>query len=68
MLRATPFVPFTVHLSNGRAMHVPHTDFAMLLQNGILFVNTEGDKVERIDPGHITSVESAETLGTAQPK
>ena len=25
--QATPFTPFTIHLADGRAFHIPHRDF-----------------------------------------
>jgi hypothetical protein len=27
VVQASPFVPFTLHMANGRSFHVPHPDF-----------------------------------------
>jgi hypothetical protein len=34
VLRAQPFQPFTIHLADGRQMHVPHRDFVSMTPNG----------------------------------
>jgi len=38
---ASPFVPFTIHLSDGRKFEIPHPDFFMLPPNSSLMVVTE---------------------------
>jgi hypothetical protein len=32
--RATPFRPFTIHMADGRASHVPHPDFLSMSPSG----------------------------------
>ena len=42
-LNATPFIPFTVHLSDGRFFHADHPDFATVLRNDrTMIINFEG--------------------------
>jgi hypothetical protein len=68
MLHAAPFVPFTVHVADGKSLMVKHPDFATLTQGGqLLFVNTVGDKFEWVDVSLVTRVESTDT-SHMQPK
>jgi hypothetical protein len=32
--KAQPFQPFTIHLADGRQMHVPHRDFVSMAPSG----------------------------------
>ncbi len=66
MLHAAPFVPFTVHVADGKAFTIQHPDFAALTQGGrMLFVSTEGDEFELIDVFLITRLQSSETQQAA---
>ena len=33
-MHAAPFQPFTIHVANGRSLHVPHPDFIAILGTG----------------------------------
>ena len=59
LMRDSPFVPFTVHRSDGKSFHIPHVDFAMLTPTGqTLYVAAQGEPVERINVAQITRVTS----------
>ena len=56
-LAAQPFRPFDVHTASGRAIHVPHPDFAWLTPNGRdLVIAGEDDGVELISVLHVTEL------------
>ena len=58
-LRAAPFVPFTVHLSDGAFFAIPHTDFAMLTPTGrTLYVALENAPVQTLNVDHIVRIGS----------
>ena len=48
---ATPFRPFTIHLADGRAYHVPHRDFLSYSPHGgrTIIVYGEGDSFSILD-------------------
>lgn len=59
-LRAEPFEPFVVQLTDGRRFEVPHGDFAALSPNGgelFVYRNTEGDSGIKLSTLLIASVE-----------
>ena len=59
LLHATPFVPFTVHVAEGKAILVQRPDYATLTQGGrMFFVNAKDDDFEWVDVFLITRVES----------
>ncbi len=59
LLHTTPFVPFTVHVADGKSIAVRHPDYATLTQGGrMFFVNTKDDDFEWVDVFLITRVES----------
>ena len=47
---------FTLSLSNGEKISVPHTDF-MIVGRSVVVVMNEEDKVTTIDAEHIVSIE-----------
>ena len=66
LLHAVPFVPFTVHVADGKSFEIRHPDFAALTQGGrLLFVSTEGDNFELIDVFLITRLQSMEPSPTS---
>ena len=52
----TPFKPFVIHVSDGRHLPVPAPDFIAVGQN-VVVVLGDGDRVNTLDPLHITGVE-----------
>jgi len=52
----TEFKPFTLHLTDGRKIPVPHPDF-IAVGRGIVVVVDENDVDQVIDGLHIVSVE-----------
>ena len=54
-----PFAPFTIHLADGRVLHVPHPDFVWLSKPGVFFFfHNERGSSERINPLLIESIDS----------
>lgn len=48
--RATPFRPFTIHMADGRAFHVPHPDFLSMSPTGrTVIVYQEEDEFSILD-------------------
>ena len=57
LLHRAPFEPFTVRLADGRAMPVPHPDFAHVLPKGRIFlVHAEVERFEIIDANLVVSL------------
>lgn len=55
---AVPFQPFTIHLPNGRQLHVPHRDFLSVSPNGrIATIYHEDDTASIIDVLLVTELE-----------
>jgi hypothetical protein len=52
------FRPFVLHLSDGRHLAVPHSDFVAVGRNVVVVIG-EDDVSRTIDPLHIVSVEEA---------
>ena len=50
------FKPFTIHLSDGRKIPIPHPDF-IAVGRGLLVVLDENDVDQVVDGLHIVSVE-----------
>jgi hypothetical protein len=58
-LRAAPFVPFTIHMADGKAFTVEHPDFATLSQaGGVLVINIGGDRFAWVDLSLATRIEA----------
>lgn len=56
--QAVPFQPFTIHLPNGRQLHVPHRDFLSVSPTGrIATVYHEDDTASVIDVLLVTELE-----------
>ena len=51
LLRNMPFVPFDLHLANGKVVHVQHPDFASLEPAGRVLIvwRQNGEGFEMID-------------------
>lgn len=61
MLSRRPFVPFVMHLADGRAIPIRHPDMLVLSPNGATaetFLNFETKEVIPLD--RVTSVESSD--------
>jgi hypothetical protein len=56
--QAQPFVPFTIHLADGRAVHVPHREFLSHSPSGrTIIVNHADDTFSIIDLLLVTELE-----------
>ena len=64
--KAQPFQPFTVHLADGRLMHVTHRDFASMSPSGrTVIVHQPDDNFEIIDLLLVVSLEAWPPVGSA---
>jgi hypothetical protein len=55
---AQPFRPFTIHTTDGRAVHVPHSDFMSFSQTGrTAHVHGENDSYVVLDTRLVTQIE-----------
>jgi len=59
LLEATPFRPFTVHLPGGKALSIPHTDFAALSPTGrtLIVFRRDDEAFDILDVPLITRIE-----------
>jgi hypothetical protein len=67
LLHAAPFIPFTIHLADGRALRVQHPDFvavALAVPN-ITVAEPEGERVHTIAEFHITGLAEDRTVASA---
>lgn len=56
-LRAQPFRAFTVHVTDGTAVHIHHHDYAWLLPSGgELHIEDSAGKVHLIDTAQIAQI------------
>ena len=66
---ATPFVPFRVHMANGKSVDVPHPEFMHLSPRGSrLIVDKPDDTFEIIDVSLVTSVEMLPQNGSPRSR
>ena len=57
-LHAQPFKPFSLRLTDGTLVPVPHPDFMVLSQGGrTAIVSTEGEKFSIVDLGLVITLE-----------
>ncbi|MBI4623975.1 MAG: hypothetical protein HY736_12260 [Verrucomicrobia bacterium] len=54
--------PFTLRLSDGRRLPVPHPDFIAVGQR-VIYVIGKNDTTSRIDPLHVVSIEEGTAHG-----
>jgi hypothetical protein len=62
-IRAAPFRPFTLHLADGRAISVPHSEFAAMMSHGrtVLVVDpVNQERLEYVDVGLVLSISTQE--------
>jgi hypothetical protein len=60
-----PFVPFVLHLADGRQFQIPHPEFMWVAPNGRrLTLEAPDGNMEIIDPLMVTSI----TVPAAQPR
>jgi hypothetical protein len=63
-LNAQPFKPFSLRLTDGSRVRVPHPDFIVVSQGGrTAIVNTEGEQFSIVDLSLVTAIELGSTNG-----
>lgn len=55
-LNKVPFVPFDLHLDNGRTIHVRHTDFVLFSESKRTAVIAEGERFHIVDVEHVSAI------------
>jgi hypothetical protein len=57
-LHSQPFKPFSLRLTDGSLVRVPHPEFMIVTRGGrTAVVNSEGEKLSILDLGLITAIE-----------
>ncbi len=57
-VHAQPFKPFTLRLTDGSLVPVPHAEFILISQGGrTAVINTEGEKLKIVDLALVTAIE-----------
>jgi len=57
-IEAIPAGPFALHISDGRVVRVPHTEYVLLSHEGDqLVMFDDADALKVFDAAHITSIE-----------
>ena len=58
MIGAEPFKPFSLRLTDGSLVPVPHPELILVTQGGrTAYVNVEGERVKILDLALITAIE-----------
>ena len=67
LLHAAPFIPFTIHLADGRGLRVEHPDFvaAAPAVPNITVAEPDGERCHTIAESHITGFAEDRTAQTA---
>ncbi len=59
-MHAAPFVPFTIHMTDGQSYLVDHPDFVTLSKGGdTLVINTQGERFAWVDLRLASRIEGA---------
>ena len=56
LYRATPFLPFSLELSSGGVIKVPHQDYLWITPAGMILVCDDAGVAEFVSPGQVTRV------------
>jgi len=65
-LHAEPFKPFSLRLTNGSLVRVPHPEFIVMSKGGrTAVVNTQGEKFSIVDLALVTAIEFNPANGRA---
>ncbi len=63
-VRGAGFTPFTLHLTDGRELQVPHPEFIAVSRNIVVVVTEDGVSFS-IDPLHIVAISDRSAAPTA---
>ena len=58
LMRATPFVPFTLFMTDGRSFGIPTSDHIFIYPSGLVVVEDDQRVVNLLPPSQIAGVES----------
>ncbi len=59
-LNATPFIPFDIHLDNGKVVRVPHHDFLLFNESKTVIVVASGGRLHIMAVSHVSSLSHAD--------
>ena len=57
LIRATPFMPFTLQMTDGRAFRVPHPDHIFVYPSGLIGVEDDEGVVNLLPSIHLSGIE-----------
>ncbi len=57
LIRATPFVPFTVFMTDGRSFGIPTSDHIFIYPSGLIGVEDDRRVVNLLPPFQVSGVE-----------
>lgn len=63
-VRGSGFTPFTLHLTDGRALPVPHPEYVAVSRNIVVVVTEDGVSFS-IDPLHIVAISDKSAVPSA---
>ena len=56
LIKAVPFYPFTLQVSSGRNIHVPHPDHILVTSKGVIAVEDDEGLVDIISALHLVGI------------
>ena len=61
LIKAVPFNPFTLEVSSGRHVHVPHPDHILVTAKGVIAVEDDEGLVDIISALHLVGITTPST-------
>jgi hypothetical protein len=58
LIRASPFRPFTIFMSDGRSFGVPTSDHASIMASGLIVVEDDKGAVNLLPPSQLAGIET----------
>jgi hypothetical protein len=56
-LRASPFRPFTLGLTDGRKFKIPHPEYVAMAKRILVVVNAQTDAITWVEPGLVRTLD-----------
>ncbi len=58
LIKAMPFMPFTLHMTDGRAFRIPHPDHISVMVKGLIVVQDDEGVVNLLPPLLLAGIET----------
>lgn len=58
LTKAMPFMPFTLHMTDGRAFRIPHPDHISVMAKGLIVVQDDEGVVNLLRPLLLAGIET----------